>query len=56
MIEVYDHSERNYDVKKEIRIKISVLRSDLCDFSDPYIVVKGTVTVTNPNNAKKIKQ
>ena len=56
LIEVYDQSERNYDVKKEIRIKISVLRSDLCDFSDPYIVVKGTDTVTNPNNAKKIKQ
>ena len=25
-----------------------MLRSDLCDFSD--IVVKGTITVTNPNN------
>ena len=23
-----------------------MLRSDLCDFSDAYIVVKGTVTVT----------
>ena len=52
-IEVYDQSERNYDVNKEIRIKTSMLRSDLCDFSDAYIVVKGTITVTNSNNAKK---
>ena len=28
-----------------------MLRSDLCDFSDPYIVVKGTITVANPNNS-----
>ena len=27
-----------------------MLKSDLCDFSDAYIVVKGTITVTNPNN------
>ena len=26
------------------------MRSDLCDFSDAYIVVKGKITVTNPNN------
>ena len=25
-------------------------RSDLCDFSDEYIVVKETITVTNPGN------
>ena len=51
-IEVYDQSGGNYDVHKEIRIKTSMLRSDLCDFCDVYIVVKGTITVTNPNNAK----
>ena len=30
-------------------------RSDLCDFSDAYIVVKGPITVNAPNNAKSIK-
>ena len=30
---------------KKIRIKTSMLRSNLCDFSDAYIVVKGNVTV-----------
>ena len=45
-IEVYDQSVGNYDVNKEVRIKTSMLRSDLCDFSDAYIVVKGDITVT----------
>ena len=44
-IEVCDQSEGNYNVSKEIRIKTSMLRSDLCDFSDAYIVVKGNITV-----------
>ena len=32
-----------------------MLRSDLCDFSDAYIVVKGIITVTKPDNAKRKK-
>ena len=54
-IEVYDQSEKNYDVNKEIKIKTTMLRFDLCDFSDAYIVVKGVVVVINPDNAKKKK-
>ena len=27
-----------------------MLRSDLCDYSDAYVWVKGTITVTNPNS------
>ena len=45
-IEVYDQSEGNDNANKEIRIKTSMLRSDLCGFSDAYIVVKGNITVT----------
>ena len=26
-----------------------MLRSDLCDFSDAYIIVKGTITLTKKN-------
>ena len=52
----YDQSEGNYDVNKEIRIKTSMLRSDLCDFNDVYFVVKGNITVNAPNNAKKKKK
>ena len=45
-IEVYDQSEENFNVNKEIRIKTSMLRSGLCDFSDEYNVVKGNIIVT----------
>ena len=27
-----------------------MLRSDLCDFSDAYIIVKGSINVTDPDN------
>ena len=29
-----------------------MLRSDFCDYSNAYIIVKRDITVTNPNNAK----
>ena len=54
-IEVYDKSEKNYNTNKEIRIKTSMLRSDLCNFSDACIVVKGDIIVTSPKNAKRNK-
>ena len=34
---------------KQIRFKTSILRSDLCDYSDAYIVVKGDITLTKTN-------
>ena len=33
-----------------------MLRSDLCNFNNAYIAVKGTITVTNPGNAKRNKE
>ena len=52
-IEVYDQSGGNYSVNKEIRIKTSMLRSDLRDYSDAYIVVKGDITLEDDNDANK---
>ena len=48
-IEVYGQSGGSQSPNKEIRIKASMLRSDLCDYSDAYIVVKGTITVDKKN-------
>ena len=48
-IENHDQSgnaEDRYKPSKQIKFKTSMLRSDLCDFSDAYIVVKGTITLT----------
>ena len=53
-VEVHDQSgspEGRYKPSKQVRFKTSMLRSDLCDFSDAYIVVKGTITVTDADDA-----
>ena len=34
-----------YDENKSIRLKTPMLRSDLCDYADAYILVSGTITV-----------
>ena len=52
-IKVYDQSGENYNVNKEIRIKTSMLRSDLCNFSDAYIAVERDITLEGDNDANK---
>ena len=52
-IKVCDQSGKTYNTNKQIRFKTSMLRSDLCDFSDEYIVVKGVVTVAGALNRDK---
>ena len=52
-IEVYDQSEKNYNPNKEIGIKTSILRSDLCDYSDAYIVARGDITLEGDRDAWK---
>ena len=52
-VEVHDQSgsaDDRYKPNKQIRFKTSMLRSDLCDFSDAYIVVKGDITLTKAAN------
>ena len=47
-----------YNKNKSIRFKTPMLRSNLCDYFDSYILVKGTITVTalgvnnNANNTR----
>ena len=45
-IEVHNQSGETYNTNKQIKFKTSMLRSDLCDFSDAYIAVKGIVIVS----------
>ena len=54
-VEVHDQSgsaEDRYKPSKQIRFKTSMLRSDLCDFSDAYIVVKRTITLPKTNRGE----
>ena len=38
-----------YNENKSIRFKTPILRSNLCDYSDAYILVKGTIAVVGNN-------
>ena len=48
-IEVQSQSGSTYNTSKPIRFKTSMLRSELCNYSDAYMWVKGKITVINPN-------
>ena len=37
----------DYNVNSQIKFKTAMLKSSLCDYSDAYILVKGTISVTN---------
>ena len=41
-----DSLSNTYNENKSIRFKTPMLRSDLCDYADAYILVNGTITVT----------
>ena len=45
-VEINDNARGNYFSTKQIRSKIPMLRSSLCDYSDAYIIVKGNITVS----------
>ena len=49
-IEVCDQSRKICNINKQIRLRTSMLQSGLCDYSDTYIIVKGTITVADPND------
>ena len=49
-IKINDISSGQYLVNKNIRFKTSMLRSNLCDYSDAYT---GTISVRGTNDTKK---
>ena len=53
LTEVNDLSSDQYSFNKTVRFKTSMFRSDLCDYSDAYIAVKGRISVTNTNAANE---
>ena len=46
-VEINDESRRTYNVNSQIKFKTTMLKSSLCDYSDAYILVKGTIIVNN---------
>ena len=46
-VEISDESRGAYNVNRQIKFKIAMLKSSLCDYSDAYILVKATISVNN---------
>ena len=46
-VEIKDELRGTYDQDSQIRLKALMLRSSLCDYSNAYILPKGTTAVTN---------
>ena len=47
LLEINYESRETYDKDNKVRFKTFVLMSSLCDYSDAYILVKGSITITN---------
>ena len=53
LIEIHDQSgdaDNRYKPSKQMRFKVSLFQSYFFDYSEAYIVAKGTVSATDPNN------
>ena len=46
-VEINDEARGTYSPNKQIKFKTSMLRSNLCDYGDAYMLVKGNITVNN---------
>ena len=46
LVEINGESRGVYNVNSQIKFKTTMLKSSLCDYSDSYILVKGTITIT----------
>ena len=53
--EINDESRRTY-TGNDIRFKTTMLKSNLSDYADSYIVVKGTITISGAGNDDATKR
>ena len=44
-VEINDDSRGTHNTNSQTKFKASMLKSSLCDYSDAYILVSGTITV-----------
>ena len=55
-VEINDESRGTYNVDSQIKFKTTMLKSSLCDYSDAYILVKGTITITGAGDDAAVRQ
>ena len=53
-VEINDESRGNY-VNRDIKFKTTMLRSNLCDYADSYILVTGTITITGAGDDAAVR-
>ena len=46
-VETIDNSRGTYNINSQLKYKTTMLKFSLHDYSDAYILVKGTITVLN---------
>ena len=54
-VEINDEPRGNY-ANSDIRFKTAMLRSNLCDYADSYILVKRTITINGAGDAAAARQ
>ena len=54
-VEINDESRGTY-TGSDIKFKTTMLRSNLCDYADAYILVKGTITITGAGDDAAARQ
>ena len=57
-VEINKDARETYNTNSQIKFNTLMLKSSLCDYSDPYMLVSGPTTVAaqagnNPNNGDK---
>ena len=55
-VEINDESKESYNTGSDIKFKTAMLRSNLCDQVDAYILVKGTITISAAGNDADARQ
>ena len=55
-VEINDESKESYDTGSDIRFKTTMPRSNLCDYADAYILVKGPITITGAGDDDAAKR
>ena len=46
-VEINNESRGAYNVNSQLKFKTTMLKSSLCNYSDAYILVKGTISANN---------
>ena len=55
-IGISDDSNRTYNTNRQIKFKTAMLKSSLCDYSDAYILVKGTIAITGAGDNDGVRR